>query len=257
MIDLGLRLADIERFGRWDAAPSRALSTCQARRGRGSTKRGRRREEAACATSNGATEAEIDFLLTRRRQHRPARRTERHDLRPVRRLRRAQADRAWLGKVVPAADMLAETYAAFKRRRMARQALEAELARLNAEPVDVPADLERVRAYLDEHPDGDVGRRRAGGLDEDEERVRAVRNATRPRTRKHASGPATDPLILPLASHGGTPLPRRTGPMRTGTARAFPQRGSSPWLRHWIAERCEEVAGFWSRSSDLFASWRE
>ena len=25
----------------------------------------------------------------------------------------------------------------------------------------------------------------------------------------------------------------------------------------WIAERCEEVRGHWSRSSDLFASWRD
>ena len=25
----------------------------------------------------------------------------------------------------------------------------------------------------------------------------------------------------------------------------------------WIADRCEIVAGFWSRSSELFASWRD
>lgn len=59
-----------------------------------------------------------------------------------------------VAKVVPAAETLAETYAAFKRGEMARQALKVELERLNAEPVDIPADLERrVRDRLAEHPE--------------------------------------------------------------------------------------------------------
>jgi predicted amidohydrolase YtcJ len=40
------------------------------------------------------------------------------------------------------------------RGAMAKAALEAELARLNAEPVNVPDDLDQqVRAYLDENPE--------------------------------------------------------------------------------------------------------
>ena len=52
-------------------------------------------------------------------------------------------------KVIPSPEMLAETFTALKRGAMAQEALEAELTRLNAAAVDVPADLDaRVRAYL-------------------------------------------------------------------------------------------------------------
>jgi hypothetical protein len=58
-----------------------------------------------------------------------------------------------LKKVVPSADTLAATYAAFKRGAAAAETLKAELARLNAEPVEVPNGLERkVRAYLKRSP---------------------------------------------------------------------------------------------------------
>jgi hypothetical protein len=56
-------------------------------------------------------------------------------------------------KVVPATEMLADAYTAFKRGAMAKAALNAELARSNAESVNVPTDLEeQVRSYLAEHP---------------------------------------------------------------------------------------------------------
>jgi hypothetical protein len=56
-------------------------------------------------------------------------------------------------KVTPSPETLAATYAAHVRGARARATFEAEFIRLNAEPVDVPADLDaRVRAYLAEHP---------------------------------------------------------------------------------------------------------
>ena len=58
-------------------------------------------------------------------------------------------------KVIPAHDMLAETMRRSSAAAAAQTdaALAAELARINAMPVDVPADLDaRVRAYWAEHP---------------------------------------------------------------------------------------------------------
>jgi hypothetical protein len=58
-----------------------------------------------------------------------------------------------LEKVVPSPETLAATYAAFTRSAAAEKTLKAELARLNAEPVEVPNGLERkVRAYLKSKP---------------------------------------------------------------------------------------------------------
>jgi hypothetical protein len=46
------------------------------------------------------------------------------------------------------------SYAAFRHGVLAPQALEAELERLNAMPVDIPADLEQqVRDHLAAHPE--------------------------------------------------------------------------------------------------------
>jgi hypothetical protein len=58
-----------------------------------------------------------------------------------------------VAKVIPSADTLANTFATFKRGAMAEKALKAELARLNAQPVKTPANLEkRVKAYLAKNP---------------------------------------------------------------------------------------------------------
>jgi hypothetical protein len=55
--------------------------------------------------------------------------------------------------VIPALETLSQSYMSLKRGAMAQATLDAELDRLNAMPVDVPADLDkRVRAYLVEHP---------------------------------------------------------------------------------------------------------
>jgi hypothetical protein len=56
-------------------------------------------------------------------------------------------------KVVPDAELLGRTHVAMQRGHRAKQALAAELRRLNAEQVDVPADLAaRVKAHLVENP---------------------------------------------------------------------------------------------------------
>jgi hypothetical protein len=50
---------------------------------------------------------------------------------------------------VPGSELLARTYTSLRRAALATTALEAELVRLNTEPVDVPGDLaDRVQAYL-------------------------------------------------------------------------------------------------------------
>jgi hypothetical protein len=55
--------------------------------------------------------------------------------------------------VTPSPETLNQTYAAFRRGALARRVLEAQLEQLNAEPVDVPDDLEdRVRAHFEENP---------------------------------------------------------------------------------------------------------
>lgn len=143
-IDLGLRLTDIE----WFANNGTPLPTERVNFGKVSKEAHRRRLRI-----NGATEAEIEFLLrgegnTGQRVELNAMTSDQFVAFVERKLTEHRT-----AKVIPSAETLAETYAALKRGDMARQALEAELARLNAEPIDVPADLaERVRAYLDEYP---------------------------------------------------------------------------------------------------------
>ncbi len=132
-IDLGLRLADVERLGL--ESESVAID----------------KDRDALARRlriNGATDDEIEFLLS-------GRRVELNSMTSDRFIRFVEDKLVENGvaKVVPPTATLAETYAAHRRGAEAARALEAELARLNAEPVAAPADLEqRVRAYLAEHP---------------------------------------------------------------------------------------------------------
>jgi hypothetical protein len=157
-IGLGLRLADVEALG---LTPERVSF------GKESKDALRRR-----LARNGALPDEIDFLLSGQGQN-----GQRVELNAMtsdqfvaiveRRLTEHGA-----AKVVPSADTLAQAFVAFRRGEMAQQALEAELARLNAGPVDIPADLdERVRAYLDEHPEAtwDAAVRAIIEEDDDEE----------------------------------------------------------------------------------------
>jgi hypothetical protein len=75
-------------------------------------------------------------------------------------------------KVIPAPSTLAEAFTAFRRGAAAQAALKAEMARLNAEPVEVPADLEkRVRDHLAENREEtwDAALRAITGLEGDED----------------------------------------------------------------------------------------
>ena len=77
-----------------------------------------------------------------------------------------------VAKVVPAPSTLGEAFTAFRRGAAAQAALKAEMARLNAEPVEVPSDLDaQVRAYLEDNPEEtwDAALKAIAGLDDDEE----------------------------------------------------------------------------------------
>ena len=143
-IDLGLRLTDIE----WFAANGTPLPIERVNFGKVGKDAHRKRLRI-----NGATEAEIDFLLhgegnTGQRVELNAMTSDQFVAFVERKLTEHGA-----AKVVPSAETLAGAYAAFRRGAIATAALDAELARLNAVPVDVPDHLaERVRGYLDEHP---------------------------------------------------------------------------------------------------------
>jgi hypothetical protein len=102
---------------------------------------------------DGATEAEIDFLTTG-----PGNTGQRVELNAmasdvfVAFVRRKLAEHG-AAKVIPSSEMLTEAFTAFKRGAMAKAALEAELERLNAEPVVVPADLDaQVQVRLKADP---------------------------------------------------------------------------------------------------------
>ena len=77
-----------------------------------------------------------------------------------------------VAKVIPAPSTLAEAFTAFRRGAAAQAALKAEMARLNAEPVEVPSDLDaRVRAHLEDNPEEtwDAALKAIAGLDDDDE----------------------------------------------------------------------------------------
>ncbi len=122
---------------------------------------------------NGATEAEIDFLL--HGEGNTGQRVELNAMTSDQFVAFVESKLTEHGavKVVPSAETLAGAYAAFRRGAMATAALDAELARVNAVPVDVPDDLaERVRGYLHEHPK-ETWDNAFRGLIEDERYVKA------------------------------------------------------------------------------------
>lgn len=143
-VDIGLRLEDID----WFAAQGRPLATETVDFGKTSKASVRARLKR-----DGASEAEIDFLTTG-----PGNTGQRVELNAmtsdvfVAFVRRKLTEHR-AAKVIPTPEMLAETFTALKRGAMAKEALEAELTRLNAAAVDVPADLDaRVRATLQANP---------------------------------------------------------------------------------------------------------
>jgi DNA topoisomerase VI subunit B len=106
--------------------------------------------------TNGAMEDEIDFLLSPAPGHTTGgQRVELNAMTSAQLIGLVEdtLKANGVGKVMPSPGLLAETYTAFKRSAAAQASLEAELARLNAQPVKVPANLDkRVRAHLKRHP---------------------------------------------------------------------------------------------------------
>jgi len=132
VIDLGLRLDDIDGLQREDALD-----------------KGTRNARAWNLSENGATEAEIEFLLDYRVELNAMtsdqlvafveRKLEEHGIK----------------KVIPDDEELAEAYRLFARSQEAEQIIERELKQLNGnDAVDVPRDVKnRVRKYLLLHPE--------------------------------------------------------------------------------------------------------
>ncbi len=140
VIDFGLRLADVERLG---------LASERVSLGKVSKDKLRKR-----LRTNGATEAEIEFLLDG-----PDGFGQRVELNAMRSrvfvdFLEAKLREHGAAKVIPSARLLEDTFRLFKRGAEERWAVEAALAALPREAIAAPADLEkRVRAHLTEHPE--------------------------------------------------------------------------------------------------------
>ena len=150
-IDLGLRLADVEEVG-LDAEPT--------------SNKGDDDRVAERLRINGATAEEVDFLLNDERVELNAMSSDVFIEFVERKL-----NENGVAKVIPSAEMLGGAFTTFKRGRLAYAALKAEFERLNKEPVDVPADLEkRVRDHLAESPTEtwDAALKVIAGLDDDD-----------------------------------------------------------------------------------------
>jgi DNA topoisomerase VI subunit B len=135
VIDFGLRLADIERLDLGSERVDISRNGGEALRNR--------------LEINGATNEEIDFLLSGRRVELNAM-TSRQFINFLEEKLAAHG----AGKVVPTSDQLADAYRLFFRGKRAREVAERALAALPTEECSAPADLEeRVRAYLEENPE--------------------------------------------------------------------------------------------------------
>ena len=131
-VDLGLRLTDVEELD----LESESTSVI-----------GDEDTLAKRLRINGATEEEIDFLLNGERVELNAMSSDVF----IDFVERKLTENG-VAKVILSVETLAKTFTAYKRGAMAQAALRAELMRLNALPVDVPADLERqVRDWLEQN----------------------------------------------------------------------------------------------------------
>jgi hypothetical protein len=132
VIDLGLRLEDIEGLQREDAFD-----------------KGSRASRASNLSENGATEAEIDFLLDYRVELNAM--TSEQLVSFVER----KLQEHGIKKVVPGHKELARAYRLFARGKEAEQIVERELKKLDgSSTVEVPPDVEnRVREYLMLNPE--------------------------------------------------------------------------------------------------------
>ena len=134
VVDLGLRLADIEGLEREPAAATKTSAEHPARAAR-------RERRDGCGDRHPAQRA---------------RRAQRHDQRRPGRNDRAKLKAYGLKKVVPDDDLLAETYRAFHRSQQLRERFEEMEEEFDeeADAVEIPEDLkQRVRAILAEHDD--------------------------------------------------------------------------------------------------------
>jgi len=129
--DLGLRLDDVQRL---DLADERV-----------ELKRSAREQ----LERNGATEDEIEFLLSGQRVELNAM-TSRQFIDFL----EAKLIEHGVGKVVPSTEALVDAYRLFARGARTRVVVEQAITAMAEEPIATPADLaERVRAWLAEHPE--------------------------------------------------------------------------------------------------------
>jgi hypothetical protein len=132
-VDLGVRLIDVDRLG-LESEPVEIDKNHDAL--------GKR------LRINGATEAEITFLLSGRRVEINAMPSDVFIGFIEDKLREAG-----VRKVVPSTSMLSQAYIAFARGKKAQAALQGELERLRRSEIEVPDNLEqRVAAALDDDP---------------------------------------------------------------------------------------------------------
>jgi hypothetical protein len=106
----------------------------------------------------GATEEEIEFLLTDEKGERGAmmKRVELNalDAQNFVAFIEAKLEEHGLGKVMPDSETLADVYAFFARAKRMLVRLGPEIDRLNAEPVDIPDDLaDRLGEMLEDDPE--------------------------------------------------------------------------------------------------------
>ena len=133
-IDLGLRLTDVEELS-LDAEPT--------------SNKGDDDAIARRLRINGATEEEVDFLVGGERVELNAMTSD-----VFVEFVEGKLKEHGVAKVIPPEKTLAEAFTAFRRGAAAQAALKAEMARLNAEPVEVPSDLDaQLRAYLEDNPE--------------------------------------------------------------------------------------------------------
>jgi hypothetical protein len=131
VIDLGLRLADVE-----DLEPEDAFD------------RGSEEKISANLRDNGATEKEIEFLLTERVELNAFASDELVDF------IEEKLEEHGIKKVLPDEERLAEAFQLFAQSARVKEIVEAALQDDDRGSIEVPADLvEQVEAHLEEHPE--------------------------------------------------------------------------------------------------------
>jgi hypothetical protein len=131
VIDLGLRRADVEDLETEDAFDQ-----------------GSEEKISANLRANGATEEEVEFLLTSRVELNAFASDELVDF------IEEKLEEHGIEKVVPDEERLAEAFRLFAHSARVKEIVKAALRDDDRETIEVPADLlEQVEAYLEEHPE--------------------------------------------------------------------------------------------------------